>query len=152
VKLQPLAVRDSGDLKMAFDAATREGADALLVVREASFTAIRHQIADFAARRRLPAIYGGLVYVETGALMSYGANILDMLRRLGGYVNKILKGAKPADLPVEQPGHQHEDRQGPRADDPANAAPACRSGHRIARARPTKPASESSTRIRWAPC
>jgi ABC-type uncharacterized transport system substrate-binding protein len=103
VKLQPLAVRDSGDLKMAFDAATREGADALLVVREASFTAIRHQIADFAARRRLPAIYGGLVYVETGALMSYGANILDMLRRLGGYVDKILKGAKPADLPVEQP-------------------------------------------------
>ena len=72
VKLQPLAVRDSGDLKMAFDAATREGADALLVVREASFTAIRHQIADFAARRRLPAIYGGLVYVETGALISYG--------------------------------------------------------------------------------
>jgi ABC-type uncharacterized transport system substrate-binding protein len=103
VKLQPLAVRDSGDLKMAFDAAIRERADALLVVREASFTAIRHQIADFAARRRLPAIYGGLVYVEAGALMSYGANILDTLRRLGGYVDKILKGAKPADLPVEQP-------------------------------------------------
>ena len=103
VKLQPLAVRDSGDLKMAFDAATRERADALLVVREASFTAIQQQIADFAARHRLPAIYGGLVYVETGALISYGSNILDMLRRLGGYVDKILKGAKPGDLPVEQP-------------------------------------------------
>jgi putative tryptophan/tyrosine transport system substrate-binding protein len=103
VKLQPLAVRDSGDLKMAFDAAIRERADGLLVVREASFAAIRHQIADFAARRRLPAIYGGLVYVDAGALMSYGANILDTLRRLGGYVDKILKGAKPADLPVEQP-------------------------------------------------
>ena len=103
VKLQPLAVRDSGDLKMAFDAATRRRADALLVVREASFTAIRHQIADFAARHRLPAIYGGLVFVETGALISYGANIQDNLRRLGGYVDKVLKGAKPADLPVEQP-------------------------------------------------
>jgi len=103
VKLQPLAVRDSGDLKMAFDAAIRERADALLVVREASFTAIRHQIADFAARRRLPAIYGGLVYVEAGALMSYGASSLDNLRRLGGYVDKILKGATPGDLPIEQP-------------------------------------------------
>ena len=103
VKLQPLAVRDSGDLKMAFDAAIRERADALLVVREASFTAIRHQIADFAARRRLPAIYGGLVFVEAGALMSYGASSLDNLRRLGGYVDKILKGATPGDLPIEQP-------------------------------------------------
>jgi ABC-type uncharacterized transport system substrate-binding protein len=103
VKLQPLAVRDPGDLKMAFDAATRGRADALLVVREASFAAIRQQIADFAARHRLPAIYGGLVFVETGALISYGSNIQDMLRRLGGYVDKILKGAKPAYLPVQQP-------------------------------------------------
>ena len=103
VKLQPLAVRDSGDLKMAFDAATRERADALLVVREATFLAMRQHITDFAARHRLPAIYGGLTFVDAGALMSYGANVLDILRRLSGYVDKILKGAKPADLPVEQP-------------------------------------------------
>jgi len=103
VKLQPLAVRDSGDLKLAFDAAARESADALLVVRDAIFTAMRHQITDFAARHRLPAIYGGISFVEAGAMISYGANILDMLRRAGGYVDRILKGAKPADLPIEQP-------------------------------------------------
>ena len=104
VKLQLLAVRDSGDLKMAFDAAaTRERADALLVVREATFFAMRQHITDFAARHRLPAIYGGLTFGDAGALMSYGANVLDMLRRLSGYVDKILKGAKPANLPVEQP-------------------------------------------------
>jgi ABC-type uncharacterized transport system substrate-binding protein len=103
VKLQPLAVRDSGDLKMAFDAAIRERADALLVVREASFTAIRYQIADFAARRRLPAIYGGLVYVEAGALMSYGANILDTLRRLGGYWTRSSRAPSPLISPSNSP-------------------------------------------------
>jgi putative ABC transport system substrate-binding protein len=103
VKLQPLAVQDSGDLKVAFDAATRERSDALLVVSEAIFIAMRQHITDFAARHRLPAIYGGRTYVEAGALMSYGTSSLDNLRRLGGYVDKILKGATPADLPVQQP-------------------------------------------------
>jgi len=103
VKLQPLAVRDSGDPKVAFVAATRERSDALLVVSEAIFIAMRQHITDFAARHRLPAIYGGRTYVEAGALMSYGTSSLDNLRRLGGYVDKILKGATPADLPVEQP-------------------------------------------------
>ena len=102
VKLQPLAVRNSDDLKLAFDSAARENADALLVVRDAAFAALRYQITDFAARQRLPAIYGGITFVEAGALISYGANILDMLRRAGGYVDRILKGAKPADLPIEQ--------------------------------------------------
>ena len=103
MRLQPLAVRGAGDLKTAFDAATREKAEALLVFRDASYAAIRTQITDFAARHRLPAIYGGGTFVEAGALLSYGASILDMLRRTGSYVDKILKGAKPADLPVEQP-------------------------------------------------
>jgi ABC-type uncharacterized transport system substrate-binding protein len=92
-------VRDSGDLKVAFDAATRERSDALLVVSEAIFIAMLQHITDFAARHRLPAIYGGRTYVEAGALMSYGTSSLDNLRRLGGYVDKILKGATPADLP-----------------------------------------------------
>ena len=103
VKVQPLAVRDAGELKRAFDAAVRERADALLVVRDTILQTLGRQITDFSARHRLPAIYGGLLFVEAGALISYGANIQDMLRRFGGYVDKILKGAKPADLPIEQP-------------------------------------------------
>ena len=102
VTLQPLAVRNSDDLKLAFDAPARDNIDALLVVRDAAFGAIRFQITEFAARHRLPAIYGGTTFTEAGALMSYGANILDMLRRVGGYVDRILKGAKPGDLPIEQ--------------------------------------------------
>jgi putative ABC transport system substrate-binding protein len=107
VKVQPLGVRDAGKLRRAFDAAVRERADALLVVRDTILQALGRQITDFAARHRLPAIYGGLLFVEAGALISYGANIHDMLRRFGGYVDKILKGAKPADLPIEQPTKFH---------------------------------------------
>ena len=63
----------------------------------------RNQIAEFAAKNRLPAIYGLREYVEAGGLMSYGPNFPDLFRRAAGYVDKILKGANPADLPVEQP-------------------------------------------------
>jgi putative ABC transport system substrate-binding protein len=104
VKLQPLAVRDSGDLEAAFDAATREKAGALLVVNDAIFSADRQRIVEFAATHRLPAIYGGgRDFVEDGGLMVYSVNFDDMLRRAAGYVDKILKGTKPADLPIEQP-------------------------------------------------
>jgi putative tryptophan/tyrosine transport system substrate-binding protein len=103
VKLQPLAVRDSGELEAAFAAATREKAGGLLVVREAIFSADRQRIVDFATTHRLPAIYGGRSFVEVGGLMAYSANFSDMLRRAAIYVDKILKGAKPADLPIEQP-------------------------------------------------
>jgi putative ABC transport system substrate-binding protein len=102
VTLQPLAVRGSGELEVAFAAAAKERAEALLVLSEAIFADLRHQITDFAARGRLPAIYGGRLFVETGALMMNGANLPLMLRRAATYVDKILKGAKPADLPVEQ--------------------------------------------------
>jgi putative tryptophan/tyrosine transport system substrate-binding protein len=70
---------------------------------KAIFADLRHQITDFAARGRLPAIYGGRLFVETGALMMNGANFPLTLRRAATYVDKILKGAKPADLPIEQP-------------------------------------------------
>jgi ABC-type uncharacterized transport system substrate-binding protein len=103
LKLQPLAVRGPGDLEAAFAAATREKADALLVFREQIFIHSRQHIVNFVATHRLPAIYGSLAFIELGGLIVYGANILDMLRRAGGYVDKILKGAKPADLPIEQP-------------------------------------------------
>jgi putative ABC transport system substrate-binding protein len=102
VKLQPLAVRESGDLEAAFAAATREKAGALLVFREPSFTAHRQRIVDFAATHRLPAIYGSRSFIEVGGLVVYAANFLDMLRRAAGYVDKILKGARPAALPIEQ--------------------------------------------------
>jgi putative ABC transport system substrate-binding protein len=102
VSLQPLAVRDSRDLTAAFAAALREKADALLVFREAIFNPLRHEIVNFAAAHRLPAAYGGPYFIEVGGLLVYAANFLDMIRRAGGYVDKILKGAKPTDLPIEQ--------------------------------------------------
>jgi putative ABC transport system substrate-binding protein len=102
LKLQPLAVRDSRDLEAAFAAAIREKAGALVVFREAIFNPLRHDIVNFAAAHRLPAVYGAPVFIEIGGLLVYGANFLDMVRRTGGHVDKILKGAKPADLPIEQ--------------------------------------------------
>jgi putative ABC transport system substrate-binding protein len=102
VKLQPLAVRHSRDLETAFAAAIREKAGALLVLREIIFNPLRHDIVNFAAAHRLPAAYGGPTFIEVGGLLVYGANFLDMIRRAGGYVDRILKGAKPADLPLEQ--------------------------------------------------
>jgi putative ABC transport system substrate-binding protein len=103
VKLQPLSVRAAGDLEAAFAAATREKADALLVFREQTLINSRHHIAHFAATHRLPAIYGSLPFVEVGGLIVYGVNFLDLLRRAGGYVDRILKGAQPGELPIEQP-------------------------------------------------
>jgi putative ABC transport system substrate-binding protein len=103
VKLQPISVRAAGDLEAAFAEATREKADALLVFREQTLIHARHHIANFAATHRLPAIYGSGPFVEVGGLIVYAPNFLDMLRRAGGYVDRILKGAQPGDMPIEQP-------------------------------------------------
>jgi len=103
VRLQLLEVRTSEELAGAFGAATRDRAGALIVLPDPMFLTHRTRIADLAAKSRLPAIYYDRDYVEAGGLMSYGANIADMYRRAATYVDKILKGAKPADLPVEQP-------------------------------------------------
>ncbi len=75
----------------------------LLVFREGLFTSMRQQIVDFAATHRLPAVYGQQVFVEVGGLMVYGFDLLDLVRRMGGYVDRILRGTKPGDLPIEQP-------------------------------------------------
>jgi len=91
------------DFEGAFAAAAREGADALMVLRSPLFFDARARLIALAAQHRLPAMYGWRAYVDAGGLMAYGANLVDMNRRATTYVDKILQGAKPADLPVEQP-------------------------------------------------
>ena len=77
-------------------------ASALITVEDPLTTDHRRQIADLAAKNRLPAIYGLRMFVDAGGLVSYGADLADLYRRAAGYVDKILRGAKPSDLPVEQ--------------------------------------------------
>ena len=103
VKLHYLAVQNPKDIETAFRAASKERADAVLTVGNPILASQRTQIAEFAIKYRLPAIYHQSFYVEAGGLMFYGVNQLDLDRRAATYVDKILKGAKPAELPVEQP-------------------------------------------------
>ena len=98
---EPVPVRGPNDFDAAFKAV--RGADGLLQLDMPFFTTHRARIAELAARSRLPAIYGYRQMVEVGGLMSYGPDVPDLHRRAATYVDKILKGAKPADLPVEQP-------------------------------------------------
>ncbi|HXL09657.1 MAG TPA: ABC transporter substrate-binding protein, partial [Candidatus Bathyarchaeia archaeon] len=103
VQLQPLDVRGSKDIETAFRAATKAHADALIVLASAIVTDHRTKIANLALKSRLPAIYSSSIWVDDGGLMSYGTSLNDLSRRAATYVDKILKGAKPANLPVEQP-------------------------------------------------
>jgi len=104
LELHVVGLRRADELDTAFAAMTRAGADALIVLEEPRLLdALRGRIAALAATHRLPAIYRWRVSVEAGGLMSYGASLPDLYRRMATYVDKILKGAKPADLPVEQP-------------------------------------------------
>ena len=103
VRLQYLDVRGPKDIETAFRAARKERAGAVLVLQGPVFTSQRTQVADLAAKSRLPAIYPQTEYVEAGGLMCYGVNTTDLFRRAAYHVDKILKGAKPVDLPVEQP-------------------------------------------------
>ena len=103
IQLVPLDVRRADDFKSAFPAALRARADALFASGDPLLTIHRARIVDFAAKNRLPAMYGNQDYIDAGGLMSYGPNVADMYRRAATYVDKILKGAKPGDLPIEQP-------------------------------------------------
>jgi putative ABC transport system substrate-binding protein len=103
VKLQYLDVLAPKDIETAFRAAGNGQAEAVFVLTGPVINAQRKQIADLAAKSRLPAMYPGREYVEAGGLMSYGVNRNDLDRRAATFVDKILKGTKPADLPVEQP-------------------------------------------------
>jgi len=101
--IQPLVVRTSGDLDPAFDAMSREHSEVLFVQGDPFTMTQRKRILELAAKRHLPVISIFGDFTDNGGLMSYGPNRLDMFRRAATYVDKILKGTKPADLPVQQP-------------------------------------------------
>jgi ABC-type uncharacterized transport system substrate-binding protein len=102
MRLLPTEARGGDEIDRAF-VATRERAGALLVLMDAIFVDRRRRIAELAAKSRLPSVYGYSVFPEAGGLMSYGASQSDLYRQVAFYVDKILKGAKPAELPVAQP-------------------------------------------------
>jgi putative tryptophan/tyrosine transport system substrate-binding protein len=103
VSVEAVGVRGPEDFELAFDAATRLPADALLTTQGVFLLRNRERIVDFAAQHRLPAIYPWREAVESGGLMAYGPSLAAQFRRAAYYVDRIIKGAKPADLPVEQP-------------------------------------------------
>jgi putative tryptophan/tyrosine transport system substrate-binding protein len=103
IKLQSLEIRESNDLEQAFSAVKKEAAEALVLLNSPNFVNLRKQFVDLAAKSRLPAMYDESQWVDAGGLMSYGPNYPDLWRRAATYLDKILKGTKPADIPVEQP-------------------------------------------------
>jgi putative tryptophan/tyrosine transport system substrate-binding protein len=103
VKLQYLDVLDPKDIEIAFREAAKGRAGAVLTLTSSILLSQRAQLAELAVKNRLPAIYAQSEFVQDGGLMTYGVNLNDLFRRAATYVDKILKGAKPADLPVEQP-------------------------------------------------
>ena len=101
--VRSVEVRDTHELDVAFEAIIREHPDGLLLLADPFTFSQRARIVEFGAEQRLPVIYESSDFVDVGGLISYGPNINDLFRRAATYVDKILKGAKPADLPVEQP-------------------------------------------------
>ena len=103
VQLQYLEVQGPKDVETAFREASKRRADAVLVLQSAVLTSHRKQLIELAVKSRLPAIYDRAEFVEDGGFMTYSVSSTDLFRRAAYYVDKILKGAKPADLPIEQP-------------------------------------------------
>jgi putative ABC transport system substrate-binding protein len=103
VKALPVEAQTPQEIERAFSTMAREHAGAVIVVLDPLFIQQIVQIAEQATRHRLPSIFANREYAEVGGLMSYGQNQVDIYRRAAGYVDRILKGAKPGDLPVEQP-------------------------------------------------
>ncbi len=103
VQLQVLEVRSPDDLAIAFRVAKEKRAGALTVLASPLLASLQKTIVDLAARNRLPAVYQWSAHARAGGLISYGSNLLAMFRQLAFLVGRVLKGAKPADLPVEQP-------------------------------------------------
>ena len=103
LKLQLLEVRSAGDLDIAFEAASKAQAQALIHFSHAVITNGRKRVTELALKHKLPAVYADTQFTDVGGLMSLGADPLDLIRRAAGYVDKILKGAKPAEMPMEKP-------------------------------------------------
>lgn len=103
IRLQRVEASSADDLDGAFAAMARERADALIGSGSSTWIVHRAKLAELAVRQRLPTMYGYREMVEVGALMSYGVNMVDFIGRAATYVDKILRGANPAELPVEQP-------------------------------------------------
>jgi putative tryptophan/tyrosine transport system substrate-binding protein len=103
LQLQTVEVREVDDLENAFLAMTKARAGALIVLAQPTLNNMKERIVGLASKSRLPTIYGNVEFVDAGGLMSYATNVFDLDRRAAVYVDKILKGTKPADLPVEQP-------------------------------------------------
>jgi putative ABC transport system substrate-binding protein len=103
LRLQTLAVRSATEFDSAFSAMVQERADGVLVLSTPLFIGGERQLAELAMKHKLPTMFGPRENVEAGGLLSYGPDRADVYRRAAAYVDKILKGAKPADLPVQQP-------------------------------------------------
>ena len=103
VELSPVDVRDAPEIERAVTAFARSSNGGLIVTPSAVASRHRDLIATLAARHRLPAVYGARHYAAAGGLISYGPDLIDQYRRAAGYVDRILKGEKPADLPVQAP-------------------------------------------------
>jgi putative ABC transport system substrate-binding protein len=103
VQLHPVNASDAGDFERAFTAMVQGRADALMIPEGAMLSRNRHRIFELAIAKRLPTISGGQHFAEAGSLVSYGASVRDLCRRSAVFVDKIIKGSKPADLPVERP-------------------------------------------------
>ena len=103
VELTPISVRDPGEIERAVAAFARSTNGGLIVTASASAIVHRDLIIALAARHRLPAVYFNRMYATGGGLISYGPDTIDQYRRAAGYVDRILKGEKPADLPVQAP-------------------------------------------------
>ena len=102
LQIQVLNARTSGEIEAAFATIGRDRADALFVATDILFASRRVQLATLATLHRIPASYNSREFVEVGGLMSYGTDIVDTFRQVGVYTGRILKGTKPADLPVMQ--------------------------------------------------
>ena len=123
VRLGLLEARGPADFNRAFSDMTRARAGALAVLGSAIFNSERRRLVDLAAPHRLPTVYTSRDFVDAGGLMTYGPSLADSFRRAAAYLDKILKGTKPGDLPVEQPHEvrtddQPQDCEGARPDDP----------------------------------
>ncbi len=136
IQAELLDVRSRDDVGRAFETAVGQRVDALLVAFDGLFQANTRMIAELAVRNRLPAIYVGREFIEAGGLMTYGVSFPHLYFRAATYADKIFKGAKPADLPVEQPTKFElivnlKAAQGARADDPGIVPAARRRGDRL---------------------